>query len=77
MRALNNWVIEIQMRADLPTCLTPVHVQLERHAATCIGLLESTDHPKAKRILRLLVVDLLVEAEQLRNARTRISRRDG
>jgi hypothetical protein len=39
---------------------------LEWHASYCVILAESTKHPRAQMLLRLLAVDLTIEAERSR-----------
>lgn len=42
---------------------------LEWHASYCVTLAESSTHARTKRLLRLLAVDLAVEAQKHRNRR--------
>ena len=61
------------MRASVPAVVSSwarVHL-LHWHAANCITLSEVSGHARAKRILRQLATDLLVEAETQR-ARPRV-----
>ena len=50
-----------------------VPVLLEHQAAICVGLVDVAINPRAKRFIRLLAVDLMVEAEKQRVHRTNLS----
>jgi hypothetical protein len=57
------------MRASVPVVVSSwarVHL-LHWHAANCITLSEVSSHTAAKRVLRQLALDLLVEAEAQRS----------
>jgi hypothetical protein len=45
---------------------------LEHQAAICVGLIDVAINPRAKRFLRLLAVDLMVEAEKQRAHLTKL-----
>jgi len=49
-----------------------VPVMLEHQAAICVGLIDVAINPRAKRFLRLLAVDLMVEAEKQRAHLTKL-----
>ena len=52
---------------------TPISTDLllEQHAAVCMALVPSSAHPWVKRFLRLLAVDLMIEAEKQRRTMSR------
>ena len=52
---------------------TPISADLllEQHAEVCMALVPSSAHPRVKRFLRLLAVDLMIEAEKQRRTMAR------
>ena len=48
--------------------VVPRSVLLDQQAAHCFGLLHGTDHAGARRFLRLLAIDLIIEADKQRRS---------